>query len=119
MDGLPEEGKLRGTWIAFAEKVVAEKRPLRNVRDSNEKVEAARSKPEIFAEFRKKNARAFRGFIAPESNICLVYPSDAADQLTGGATGRPRSTRDRLHTTRYVYTRSVTLKHEQDTYIQR
>ena len=47
-------------------KVVAEKRPLKKVRDLNDKVEAARGKPEIFADFRKANARKFRGFLAPE-----------------------------------------------------
>jgi 3-hydroxyacyl-CoA dehydrogenase len=33
---------------------------------------AARGKPEIFAEFRKANARKFRGFLAPEYNIRCV-----------------------------------------------
>jgi 3-hydroxyacyl-CoA dehydrogenase len=72
VDELAEEGKLRETAIAFAEKVVAEKRPLRKVRDSNEKVEALRGKPEVFAAFRKANARKFRGFMAPESNIKCI-----------------------------------------------
>ncbi len=42
------------------------------MRDSNEKVEAARGQPEIFAEFRKANARKFRGFLAPEYNIRCI-----------------------------------------------
>jgi 3-hydroxyacyl-CoA dehydrogenase len=72
VDELVEEGKLREGALAFARKVLAEKRPLRKVRDSNEKVEAARNRPEIFAEFRKANARKFRGFQAPESNIKCI-----------------------------------------------
>jgi 3-hydroxyacyl-CoA dehydrogenase len=72
VDEIAPEGKLRETAIAFARKVVAEKRPLRKVRESNEKVEAARGKPEIFANFRKANARKFRGFLAPENNIKAI-----------------------------------------------
>ncbi|HEY4344097.1 MAG TPA: enoyl-CoA hydratase/isomerase family protein, partial [Parvibaculum sp.] len=72
IDELTEEGKLREGAIAFARKVVAEKRPLKKVRDLSEKMEAARGKPEIFANFRKANARKFRGFLAPEYNIQCI-----------------------------------------------
>jgi len=72
VDSLVDEGKLRDGAIAFARKIVAEKRPLKRVRDMNEKVEAARGKPEIFAAFRKTNAKKFRGFQAPESNIKCI-----------------------------------------------
>jgi len=72
VDELVEEGKLREGAIAFAKKVVAEGRPLTKVRDSNAKVEAARGHPEIFADFRKANARKFRGFLAPEYNIRCI-----------------------------------------------
>jgi 3-hydroxyacyl-CoA dehydrogenase len=71
-DELVEEGKLREGALAFARKVVAEGRPLTRIRDQNEKVEAARGKPEIFADFRKANARKFRGFLAPEYNIQTI-----------------------------------------------
>ena len=72
VDELAEEGKLREGAVAFANKIVAEKRPLKKVRDLNDKVEAARGKPEIFADFRKANARKFRGFLAPEYNIQCI-----------------------------------------------
>ncbi|MEQ9529648.1 MAG: 3-hydroxyacyl-CoA dehydrogenase NAD-binding domain-containing protein [Parvibaculaceae bacterium] len=72
VDELAEEGKLREGAVAFAKKVVAEKRPLKKVRDLNDKVEAARGKPEIFENFRKANARKFRGFLAPEYNIQCI-----------------------------------------------
>ncbi|MDX5331174.1 MAG: enoyl-CoA hydratase-related protein, partial [Caulobacteraceae bacterium] len=72
VDELVEEGQLRDQALAFARKVVAEGRPLRKIRDQNEKLEAAKGKPEIFADFRKANARKFRGFLAPEYNIRCV-----------------------------------------------
>src|SRR5579859_302691 len=71
-DELVGEADLRGGAIAFARKILAEKRPLKKVRDLNDKVEAARGKPEIFANFRKENARKFRGFLAPEYNIRCI-----------------------------------------------
>ncbi len=72
VDELAEDGKLRETAMAFARKAVAENKPLVKVRDNNTKVEAARGKPEIFAAFRKANARKFRGFLAPEYNIRCI-----------------------------------------------
>ena len=72
VDELAEEGKLREGAVAFAKKVVAEKRPLKKVRDLNDKVEAARGHPEIFENFRKSIARKTRGFLAPEYNIQCI-----------------------------------------------
>jgi 3-hydroxyacyl-CoA dehydrogenase len=72
VDELVEEGKLREGALAFARKILAEGRPLKKVRDLNDKVEAARGHPEIFADFRKANARKFRGFLAPEYNIRCI-----------------------------------------------
>jgi 3-hydroxyacyl-CoA dehydrogenase len=72
VDELAPEGQLRAGALAFARKVLAEQRPLKKVRESNEKVEAARGHPEIFADFRAANARKFRGFLAPEYNIRCI-----------------------------------------------
>jgi 3-hydroxyacyl-CoA dehydrogenase len=72
VDELAPEGKLKETAVAFARKVVAENKPLKKVRDSNAKLEAAKGHPEIFANFRKANARKFRGFKAPEANIKCI-----------------------------------------------
>jgi len=72
VDEIVEEGKLREGAVAFAHKIAAEGKPLKKVRDSNDKVEAARGHPEIFENFRKANARKFRGFLAPEYNIRCV-----------------------------------------------
>ena len=71
-DALVEEGKLREGAIDFARKILAEARPLKRVSDDNEKLEAARGKPEIFARFRQANAKRFRGFEAPEANIKAI-----------------------------------------------
>ncbi|MFT3802967.1 MAG: 3-hydroxyacyl-CoA dehydrogenase NAD-binding domain-containing protein [Burkholderiaceae bacterium] len=72
VDELVDENALRAGAIAFARKIVAEKRPLKKVRDSDDKMIEARKHPEIFADFRKANARKFRGFLAPEYNIRCV-----------------------------------------------
>ena len=64
VDGLAEEGKLKEGAVAFARRLVAEKAPLRKVRDRFEKLEPARGHPEIFETIRKANARKFRGFEA-------------------------------------------------------
>ncbi len=72
VDELVEEGALQAGAIAFARKVLAEHRPLKKIRDLDDKVEAARGNKEIFANFRKENARKFRGFLAPEYNIRCI-----------------------------------------------
>jgi 3-hydroxyacyl-CoA dehydrogenase len=65
IDEIVPEGTLRAGAIALARKIIAERRPLKKVRDLDHKVLAARGKPEIFDAFRKANERKFRGFLAP------------------------------------------------------
>jgi 3-hydroxyacyl-CoA dehydrogenase len=72
VDEIVPEGQLREGAVAFARKAIAEGKPLKKVRDSNDRIEAAKGHPEIFADFRKANARKFRGFMAPENNIKAV-----------------------------------------------
>ncbi|WP_343234436.1 3-hydroxyacyl-CoA dehydrogenase NAD-binding domain-containing protein [Microvirga terrestris] len=72
VDEIVDETDLLASAIAFARKLVAENRPLKKVRDLDDKIAAARGKPEIFEAFRKANARKFRGFQAPEYNIRCV-----------------------------------------------
>ncbi len=69
VDALAEEGKLREGAIAFARTLIAEKAPLKMVRDRDEKLIAARGRPEVFEAIRKANARKFRGFEAWEKAI--------------------------------------------------
>src|SRR5262249_51105612 len=66
------EGDLAAAGVAFAEKVVAEKRPLRTIRDLDDKLAAARGKPELFAAFRTSIARRGRGCLAPEACVKAV-----------------------------------------------
>ncbi|HKT71860.1 MAG TPA: 3-hydroxyacyl-CoA dehydrogenase NAD-binding domain-containing protein [Steroidobacteraceae bacterium] len=85
LDAVVEESHLREQAIAFAQRIVAEKRPLKRIRDLDDKVAAARGKPEIFTQFRRANARAFRGFKAPENIIksieaAVTLPFDAGMQ---------------------------------------
>ncbi|HYA72621.1 MAG TPA: 3-hydroxyacyl-CoA dehydrogenase NAD-binding domain-containing protein [Roseiarcus sp.] len=75
VDQLVEESQLRAGAIAFARRAIDEKMPLRKVRDTNEKIAAARGKPEIFEAIRKANARKFRGFEAWEKAIEAVRNS--------------------------------------------
>jgi 3-hydroxyacyl-CoA dehydrogenase len=72
VDEVAPEGKLREAAVDFARKILAEKRPLKKVRENNAKLAAAKGHPEIFDKFRKDNARKFRGFKAPESNIRCI-----------------------------------------------
>lgn len=72
LDEIVTEGELRAGAIAFAGKVIAQKMPLKKIRDLDEKLTEVRGKPALFAEFRKANARKFRGFLAPEYGIRAV-----------------------------------------------
>jgi 3-hydroxyacyl-CoA dehydrogenase len=72
VDEIVPEGQLKESAVDFARKVVAENKPLVKVRENNTKLEAAKGHPEIFDNFRKANARKFRGFLAPEYNIRCI-----------------------------------------------
>jgi 3-hydroxyacyl-CoA dehydrogenase len=66
------DGDLTAAGVAFAEKILGEKRSLKKIRDLEDALAAARGKPEVFADFRKSVARQTRGFRAPESCIKAV-----------------------------------------------
>src|SRR5438128_7633212 len=76
------EGDLTAAGVAFAEKVVSERQPLKNIRDLEDRLAQARGTPELFANFRKSVARQTRGFRAPENCIraieaAVTLPFDA------------------------------------------
>ncbi|MDA9034256.1 3-hydroxyacyl-CoA dehydrogenase NAD-binding domain-containing protein [Hyphomicrobiales bacterium] len=75
IDKLANEGQLMDDSILFAKELLSENKPLRKVRDINEKVEAARGNEELFSDFRKSIARKTRGFLAPEYNIQCIEAS--------------------------------------------
>ena len=66
------DGNLRDDAIAFARRVVDENMPVKRVRDRQDMVDPYKGNQEIFDAFRKKNARKFRGFAAPENIIKAV-----------------------------------------------
>ena len=88
VDQLVDEGQLLDGAIAFARQVLAEGRPLRKVRDSNDKLLAARGQPGLFADFRAANAKRFRGFLAPEYNIRCIEAAVNGTWDEGVATER-------------------------------
>jgi 3-hydroxyacyl-CoA dehydrogenase len=72
VDEMAPEGSLLEAAVAFAERIVAEGRPLAKIRDLDAKMIADRSNPELFIAFRSANTRKFRGFKAPENIIQCV-----------------------------------------------
>lgn len=65
IDAIVEEGRLREESVAFARKLVDEGAAITRVRDRTDKIEG--TDPGVFEAFRKANARATRGFKAPEN----------------------------------------------------
>jgi 3-hydroxyacyl-CoA dehydrogenase len=72
IDRLAREGSLLEDALAFAREIVADRRPPRRTGEQQERVEAARGRPELFAGFRKANARRLKGLDAPEAAIQAV-----------------------------------------------
>ncbi|KTS32395.1 3-hydroxyacyl-CoA dehydrogenase [Methylobacterium indicum] len=72
IDELAPEDGLRAHAVAFAERVVAEGRPLLKIRDRDDKIAEGRENPGLFAAFREENARKTRGFEAPEACIACI-----------------------------------------------
>ncbi|MET4046109.1 3-hydroxyacyl-CoA dehydrogenase [Bradyrhizobium sp. RT6a] len=89
IDEIVEEGQLKEGATAFANRALAgSKRPVK-VSGSNAKLEATKDNPEIFDNFRKANARKFRGFLAPEYNIrCIEAAVNSATFEEGLAVER-------------------------------
>ena len=74
------EGDLLAGAIAFARKVVAEKRPLRLASQLQDKV--AETDPAIFADIRKKNEKKWKGLFSPWKIVECV---EKACTVTAGA----------------------------------
>ena len=72
IDALADEGRLLEDAVAFAREIVDENKPLRRVRDIQDKVDRDKGNTALFDDFRRKNSRAFRGFTAPENIIKAV-----------------------------------------------
>ncbi|MEO5640580.1 MAG: 3-hydroxyacyl-CoA dehydrogenase NAD-binding domain-containing protein [Sphingomicrobium sp.] len=76
------EGDLVQHAVAFAEEV-RDIRPLPKSSERDEKLVEARANPGLFDEFRKANARKFKGFEAPELNIQAVEAAVAKPYAEG------------------------------------
>lgn len=72
IDKMASENQLLEDSTSFAKEILANNRPLKKVRDMDEKVIAARGNDQLFSDFRKSIARKTRGFIAPEYNIQCI-----------------------------------------------
>ncbi len=83
IDELAPEDGLRAHAIDFARKILAEKRPLKKVRDL-----LIHAEPDMFDAFRNANARKFRGFDAPEYNIRCIEAAANLDFEEGLRTER-------------------------------
>jgi 3-hydroxyacyl-CoA dehydrogenase len=70
------DGDLETGALAFAEALVSARRPVRRVRDLDEKL--GEGTPEFFAGFRRSQAKKNRGFLAPERIVQCV---EAAVQM--------------------------------------
>ena len=107
VDELATEGNLRADAVAFAHRLAAEGRPLKKVSDNNTNVEADRGNTKLFADFRKANAKKFRGFKAPESIIQCVEAAVNLPFAEGMATERTLFTElvtgDQSAAQRYVF----------------
>tara|TARA_B100001113_G_scaffold137350_1_gene112717 strand:+ start:543 stop:2618 length:2076 start_codon:yes stop_codon:yes gene_type:complete len=72
IDKLANTDNLLNDSISFAKEIIEENRPLKKVRDIDEKVKAAKGNDELFQNFRKSIERKTRGFLAPEYNIQCI-----------------------------------------------
>ncbi len=80
LDALAPPDGLAAFATDYARKLVADHAPLRRVRDLQ-----AHAEPGLFDQFRKANARKFRGYEAPEKNIqcveaAVTQPFDEGEQ---------------------------------------
>ena len=72
IDKIADEDSLRRDAVAFARKLIDDGADLVRVRDREDAIAPYRDNKIIFDEFRKKNARKFRGFKAPENIIRAI-----------------------------------------------
>src|SRR4051812_34751534 len=74
------EGDLEQHAVAFAEEV-RDVRPIPRASERQDRIEG--TDPAVFAEFRKANARKFRGFDAPEYNVRAIEAAVAKPYAEG------------------------------------
>ncbi|MEP6869822.1 MAG: enoyl-CoA hydratase-related protein [Novosphingobium sp.] len=78
IDALAAEGNLEQDAVAFALRIVAAGGQVPRIDDRQDLIEPFRGKPEFFNEYRRRVAKDFRGFKAPEA---IVKAVEAAVEL--------------------------------------
>jgi 3-hydroxyacyl-CoA dehydrogenase len=81
------EGDLEQQAVAYAHEV-KDYRPIPKASENDDKLAEARANPAVFEEFRKTNARKFRGFDAPEYNVRAIEAAVAKPYADGVQTER-------------------------------
>jgi 3-hydroxyacyl-CoA dehydrogenase len=81
------EGDLEQHAVAYAHEV-EDTRPIPKSSENDDKLAEARANPGIFDEFRKANARKFRGFDAPEYNVRAIEAAVSKPYSEGVLTER-------------------------------
>ncbi|HEY0414044.1 MAG TPA: 3-hydroxyacyl-CoA dehydrogenase NAD-binding domain-containing protein [Allosphingosinicella sp.] len=76
------EGDLEQHAVAYSEEV-RDVRPIPKSSERQDKIDEARANPGIFEDFRKANARKFRGFDAPEYNVRAIEAAVAKPYCEG------------------------------------
>jgi 3-hydroxyacyl-CoA dehydrogenase len=76
------EGDLEQHACAYAEEV-RDVRPIPKSSERDDKLAEARANPAIFSDFRKANARRFKGFDAPEANVKAIEAAVAKPYAEG------------------------------------
>jgi 3-hydroxyacyl-CoA dehydrogenase len=90
VDALVREDALLEDAVAFARALVAEKKPLKKVRDRDDKISGDRGKPELFAAYKKQLSKKSRGFDAPLAIVDCVQAAVEKPFAEGLAVERER-----------------------------
>jgi 3-hydroxyacyl-CoA dehydrogenase len=72
IDRVAPDADLLEAAIAFAKDIISTGGARPRIRDRSDRIEADRDRPDLFADFRRTNARRFRGFRAPDAIIDAV-----------------------------------------------
>ena len=84
IDEIVTEGDLRHAAVAFARQIVAQGSPVKRISDIEDKVAADRGKPDLFADYRKANAKRLRNLDAAEKIVQAVEAAVNADSFAQG-----------------------------------
>ncbi len=84
IDRLAQGDDLKAEALAYVAELLFQDAPLKRIRDDEGRLSEARNNPDLFTQFRKDNARALKGFKAPENIIRAVEAAVSAPDLDAG-----------------------------------